>query len=407
MATFSPSSFNPHDPAFLADPYPTYAQFRATAPVYRVTTYGDAWWVFSHEHVTEVCLDTNTYLKNPPPSAPPYPNAFDVLSDMKHGLFFMDPPRHTAVRPCFDGLQHAGMGGIVAETEGRASRRLGAVAGSAFEFWSGFALPVAREVFFSAFSVPAEHWPLLGLWVETVLAGHDKTRPLEAQIAAGTSAMALLTYFQAFLLGCPKHRTPQGLLERMANEMATNPTGLGMTPDEVEQCALNFALGGYLSAAFLLATGTLNLLRHPSEWAKLRANPALAEAAVEEMLRYDAPFQIADRYVSAAGATLAGQILAPRAKVLVVYGSANRDPAIFGSSPRDPDVFDIDAGSGNHYGLGHGIHHCIGAEQVRLLAPTALRKLVMTLPRLRLAGLVQWQTNPYFRSPESFPVATH
>ena len=106
-APFDPSAFNPHDPAYIANPYPTYAQFRKHAPVFWVEPY-NSYWVFRLRVAMRVFNDSDTFGPAPGPPAPPgvndyvknridpppslAPGPFDVLANMPLGLFFLDPP---------------------------------------------------------------------------------------------------------------------------------------------------------------------------------------------------------------------------------------------------------------------------------------------------------------------------
>jgi cytochrome P450 len=84
-----------------------------------------------------------------------------------------------------------------------------------------------------------------------------------------------------------------------------------------------------------------------------------------------------------------------------VLGSANRDPAVF----EEPDRLDLTRDTRQHLGFGDGIHLCLGAPLVRKVAPVAFQALFERFPNLSLAGLPQWQTDPYLRSVSNLPVA--
>jgi hypothetical protein len=157
-----------------------------------------------------------------------------------------------------------------------------------------------------------------------------------------------------------------------------------------------------LSTVFLLSTGTLNLLKNPRQLALLREQPALMSNAIEELLRYDAPAQLADRFC-AEDIEIAGVQLKAGDQVTLVLGSANRDAEVFA----DPNVLDLQrANACAHLSFGAGIHHCLGAPLARQVAPQGLRLLLEQWPNLRLAGLPQWQTDPYLRSVVNLPLAT-
>ena len=95
--TFDPDAFDPHDPVFLTDPYPTYALFREHAPVYPVKPY-KASWVFRYEDCVKVLNDTEVWIKNPPGGLPATPGPHAMMASFPEGLFGTDPPLHTKLR---------------------------------------------------------------------------------------------------------------------------------------------------------------------------------------------------------------------------------------------------------------------------------------------------------------------
>lgn len=394
---FDPARFNPHDPAFSRDPYPTYARFRAQAPVAKVEPYG-SWWVFRHADVKAVLDDTEGFLKNNPLGGPAPTAPFDVLGNLPLGIFSMDPPRHTTLRALLEPMfadAIAGMDGYAAQ---HARALLAQVRGrQRFEFVQAFAAPLPPAVLFQMIGVPTATAGLSN-WVDAIVAGHDITAPAAARGAAATCSMALIAYFQGLAAGCPMHGPkPPALFGAMQASTATTPPG--MSGPEMQTSALNVVVAGYASTTYLLATGVYSLLTHPEQWARLLAEPSLVPAAVQEMLRHDAPAQLVDRY-AAADTELAGVRIAKGDMVTAVLGSANRDAAVFS----DPDRFDIDRDNAAQLGFGGGIHNCIGAPLVCLVAPAALTVLLQECPTLALAGTPQWQTDPYLRSVVNLPL---
>ena len=137
------------------------------------------------------------------------------------------------------------------------------------------------------------------------------------------------------------------MFELMVSNIGQRPR---MSAEEVQQTSINFALAGYLSTKFLIANGTFTLINNPQQLTLLRKDPELMPGAIEEMLRYDAPAQLVDRYASR-DVELGGVKLKKNDKVTAVLGSANRDTEAF----TDPDVFDITR-KGTHVAFGSGIH---------------------------------------------------
>ncbi|MBI3792787.1 MAG: cytochrome P450, partial [Gemmatimonadetes bacterium] len=138
----------------------------------------------------------------------------------------------------------------------------------------------------------------------------------------------------------------------------------------------------------------------PAQLERLRADPTLMPGAVREMLRFDSPVQLIDRYV--ADDTEIGGIRLKRGDVVTaVVGSGNHDSARF----PDGDAFDITRNAEGHLAFGDGIHRCLGAPLADLVAPVAFRAMLDQLPGLRLAGTPQWRSDPFLRSPSSLPIA--
>ena len=173
----------------------------------------------------------------------------------------------------------------------------------------------------------------------------------------------------------------------------------GLSPQQVQICACDFVVAGYLSTTFIVGLGVRNLLLHPDQLEKLRADPALVNSALEEMMRFDASVHIVER--SAARETeLGGYRFAPGDRISVILGSANRDPDLCA----DPDRFDITRRDAKHVGFGWGIHYCIGAPLARIIAPVALEMLLAEFGELALEGEPQWQSDPYLRAVTSLPL---
>jgi cytochrome P450 len=393
--SFDPGAFNPHDAAFLANPYPTYADFRRVAPVAQVAPYG-SYWVFRYDDVKTVLECKDVFLKNrpgPPASGP----VVSALGALPAGVFSMDPPRHSVVRPILDDLFAQAIASAPALITARAARLLSAVTGAGrIELVSDFAAPLPEGVLFDVLGIPSADQPLAAAWVRGALAGHDLTAPAAARQGAVGASFALSAYMRALMGLCPAHPDYNGMLPLMARAC----TASGMSANDAEASAVNLAVAGFLSTTFLIGTGTWNLLRTPGSWQALIDDPALIAPAIDEMLRFDAPAQLVDRF-TAADVELAGVTLPEGTAVTAVLGSANHDDDAF----PDPERFDVTRRPSGHVAFGDGIHACLGAPLVRLVAPIAFQSLLERFAAPRLAGLAQWQTDPYLRALTSLPLA--
>jgi cytochrome P450 len=393
---WDPDAFDPHDPGFLSDPYPTYARFRDEAPVHVVQPYGTR-WVFRYADVQRVLTDTATFVKNAPGGSPPPPGPLEMMSFFPEGLFSSDPPRHTELRALLEPLFGTAIKGAPDLVETLAAPVVDRVRqGGRIELMADYALPVPSSVLFSILGIPDDPavWQGLRAWVTAIVAAHDVTQSMPVHAAGATCAMALHTFMTGLVIDA--RRTPRaGLIGAMCDAI-----GDDLTAEDVQVCCADFLVAGYLSTTYLIGTGIRNLLADPHAAQAVRDDPSLLPAAVEEMLRFDAPAQLADR-VAAVDTELGGTPLRAGDHVTAVLGSADHDPEAFAS----PEKFRIARKDEGQMSFGAGIHHCIGAPLVRLVAPVAIGAL-MALPGLTVDGLAQWQTDPYLRGPVSLPLRT-
>jgi cytochrome P450 len=172
-----------------------------------------------------------------------------------------------------------------------------------------------------------------------------------------------------------------------------------LSDDElVAMCAL-LLFAGHETTTNSIANATLALLRHPDQLALLREQPELIGTAVEELLRFDGPIKVLNRWV-VAGTEIRGRTISPGERVHLVLASANRDPERF----TDPDRLDLTRSPNPHIAFGKGIHACIGAQLARMETRIALGRIVARLPGLRLAGEPEWKHSLASRSMETLPV---
>jgi cytochrome P450 len=173
-----------------------------------------------------------------------------------------------------------------------------------------------------------------------------------------------------------------------------------LTEREVLATCVLLLIAGHETTVNLIGNGVLALLREPEQFARLRADPDLADRAVEELLRYDSPVQLTAR-VALQDADINGMPVPRGTFVLALIGSANRDP----DAHPDPDRLDIGREPSRHLAFGQGIHFCLGAPLARLEGRIALRALVRRAPALRLTGEPSWKDNVVLRGMSDLPVA--
>jgi hypothetical protein len=162
-------------------------------------------------------------------------------------------------------------------------------------------------------------------------------------------------------------------------------------------------MAGFDTTVNLIASGTLALLTHPGEQARLREDPSLLAAAVEELLRFTSPVNHANDRFTTEDVPFGDVVIPAGEWVLPATSSANRDPAQF----PDPDRLDLSRETSGHVAFGHGVHHCLGAPLARMEAEVALGALIDRFPRISLAvpeSDLRWRPVSLMNGLESLPV---
>jgi cytochrome P450 len=144
-------------------------------------------------------------------------------------------------------------------------------------------------------------------------------------------------------------------------------------------------VAGHETTVNLVGNGVVALLEHPAELERLRNDPTLIKPAVEELLRYDAPVQLATERYTNEDVTIAGVSIPRGELVFAALGSANRDERQFDQ----PETLDIEREPNRHLSFGQGVHFCLGASLARLEGQIAISTLLRRAPDLRLAVSTQ------------------
>ena len=180
--------------------------------------------------------------------------------------------------------------------------------------------------------------------------------------------------------------------------------GDSLKENELFSMMILLIIAGHETTVSLIANAVLALLTHPEELERLRRDPALVSAAVEELLRYESPVERTITRWAATDVELGGRLIERGELVIAVLGSANRDASRFPNA----DKLDLDREDVRHVGFGRGKHFCLGAPLARIEAEIALTTLLGRLPGLRLAtepGELAYRPIPLFRSLVALPVA--
>jgi len=186
--------------------------------------------------------------------------------------------------------------------------------------------------------------------------------------------------------------------------LAARDASDALTEEEVFGTVVLLIVAGHETTVGLIGNAVLSLLAHPEQLERVRADPSLIPAAVEEVLRYEGPVERTINRWAATDVELGGHTIRRGEIVIAILGAADRDPRRF----PDPDRFDVQREDTRHVAFGRGSHYCLGAPLARLEAEIALETLFRRLPGLRLdvaPDELEWRATPTFRRLETLPVA--
>jgi cytochrome P450 len=256
--------------------------------------------------------------------------------------------------------------------------------------------PLPVTVIAVMLGVPPEDHQRFRAWSNALALTLEPVLPAEVLYHAGQAVLELLDYFRSLV--ARKRAAPQDDL--LSALIQAEEQGQRLSTDELLANAVLLLAAGHETTVNLIGNGTLALLRNPEQLALLRRSPGLIKEAVEELLRYDAPVQIASR-ILAEDVNLDGRVLRKGSEVLPVLGAANRDPAQF----PDPDRLDLTRQENRHLSFGGGIHYCVGAPLARAEAQIAFGQMVQRFANLKLAeGDLEWRPMAVLRGLKALPV---
>lgn len=286
---------------------------------------------------------------------------------MPGAFLFMDPPDHTRYRKLLTGqFTLRRMRELEPAISATADDRLAAMAaaGPPADLVRLFALPLASLVICSLLGVPYEAHDRFEQ------ASHAMVDPALSEVertTAGGELWALLASLVAEKRRSPGDDLLSGLLD--------------LTDEEVIGIGVMLLFAGHETTANMLGLGTFALLRHPDQLDRLRAEPALVDGAVEELLRHLGIVQHEVVRAALEDVEVAGQLVSKGESVLISIPMANRDPDRF----TDPNTFDITRVTSGHLAFGHGVHQCLGQQLARIELRIGFSALLSRFPGLRLA----------------------
>ncbi|GAA3465541.1 cytochrome P450 [Nonomuraea roseola] len=283
-------------------------------------------------------------------------------------FLLMDEPQHSRYRkPLVGKFTVRRMRQLTERVEQITAEHLDAMekAGPSADLVTAFAKPIPSIVICELLGVPYEDRGSFQEHIDKFLGGEVGDEEL---IAAYTATQQYLAELVVAKRANPTDDVLSDLLDS------------DLTDEELKGIALILLSAGFDTTANMLALGTFALLQNPAQLAALRADPALTDKAVEELLRYLTVAKTSMR-TALEDIELGGQTIKAGTTVILSYATANRDPERF----TDPHVLDLHRQDGGHLAFGHGIHQCLGQQLARVEMRVAFPALLNRFPTLRLA----------------------
>ncbi|MFC9629403.1 cytochrome P450 [Streptomyces mirabilis] len=399
----TPSAFDPWNPEFLANPYPAYAELRERGRVhyYEPT---DQWLVPHHADVSALLRERRlgrTYQHRythedfgrtaPPPEHEP----FHVLND--HGMLDLEPPDHTRIRrlvskaftprtveqlrPYVDRLANELVAGLVAAGGG--------------DLLTDVAEPLPVAVIAEMLGIPESDRAPLRPWSADIC-GMYELNPSEETAEKAVRASVEFTEYLRELIAARRKEPGDDLISGL---IAAHDEGDRLTEQEMISTCVLLLNAGHEATVNATVNGWWALFRNPDQLAALRGDRSLIPTAVEELMRYDTPLQLFERWVLE-DIEIDGTTVPRGAEIALLFGSANHDPKVFAS----PESLDLSRSDNPHISFSAGIHYCIGAPLARLELAASLGALLEKAPMLALAAEPERKPNFVIRGLEGLSV---
>ena len=395
----------PFNPVYQADPHVVLDDLRARCPAHKdsgsgsllLTRYADVRAVVNNRDLwrsperAEEGATLQRHLISQRPEGAPRTHVTSILT--------LDDPDHARIRQPLSQALYARVAKFRPQLEVLIDETLDRLPASGpFDLMAGYCVPIPIDAIARILGVDPARLTEFRAWSEGIIQSLNPFRTPEQTAAMEAAAVAMSAYFVE-LMGERRAEPRDDLISDMVGLQAD---GVPVDDAELQLNLQALLVGGNLTTTDLIGNTVRNLLLNPGELAKLRADPGIVNAVVEEALRFEPPIDITGRIVK--GDVEAGGCPMHEGQAITVsLRAANRDPEVF----EDPHTFNVSRKHKPHVAFGGGAHICIGAPLARLETQVALVKLFERYPNLRLAdpdAVPSWRTLPFFRGMERLEV---
>jgi cytochrome P450 len=396
--------FRPSDTAFLADPFPLYQRLREEEPAHWSPGL-KAWVLTRYEDVRRVCLDTagmssdrlRPFFKSLPGAEAA--RMTELIRILTLWMVFRDPPDHTRLRRLASRVFHVrSVNALRPNIESLTAWLLDALQGrEQVELIADFAGPLPALVIMDMLGVPREELARLKHLSAEMALFIGSAREASGKYERAEAATREMAELFRSLIEARRGAPQRDLLSELVH---VEEDGDRLSDDELVAMCVLLLFAGHETTTHHIGNGLAALLRFPAEMEKLRRQPALAPAAVEELLRYDGPIGAQVRIVQEPQA-FHGRTFKAGERVFLMMNAANRDPRAY----PDPDRVDLGRHGVPHLTFGFGAHICLGFPLARLEGQIALPALLARWREIEpVGGRPEWMDSMVLRGMTAFPL---
>ena len=369
------------NPDFMENPYPALAELRKVGKPF--------WHEESQLFLAATYQDANAVLRNRSLGrifkARTPDEDWDTFNWLhSDSLLDSEPPKHTrlrsllvkafnknkieSMRPDVERLTEQLLKNIEAKLE----------ATGEFDVIADFAEPLPVKVIAALLGFPDEDEHLLRPWSQAIVKMYEVNPSEQTQLEAQQASREFADYVRNLMID--RKRNPGSDL--ISDLAAVEEDGQKLNAQELIATCVLLLNAGHEASVNGFGNGFVALLERPDQFKLLADNPYdLAETAVDEFIRFDAPLHMFDR-TATADVEIGGVLVKEGQKIASLLGSANRDESVF----ENPTEMDITRDPNPQIGFGAGIHFCIGAPLARMEMTTSLPALMVKYPNLKLAS---------------------
>ncbi len=395
----------------IANPFALFAQIRSMSPIMPLPfplgeTDNQAWMLTRMEEAVQVLKDQAHFTVDP--SSIGISNLFgsNATETSEAPTFFtsktmltVDEPDHRRLRllvsKAFTPRYIEGLRPRVQEIADALLDRVQAQ--GQMEMVKDYAFPLPINVIAEMLGIPEPDWAQIRTWSQALAQGLS----VGGRDPGVGAHMRAFGEYTARLVADKRQHPGDDLISQM---IAIEEAGDRLNEAELLSMITLLIFAGHETTSNLIATGTLMLLDHPEQLAKLKADPGLVPSAVEELLRFNGPATIAGPRYAKEEIELAGQQIKKGDVLFALLASANRDESQF----TQPEELEIARALNRHIAFGQGIHTCLGAPLARLEGDIAFTTLLKRMPNLHLSvprESITWHFSLNSRSLAALPVA--